>query len=152
MSIESWSHHVKAISLQNIAPHFITVQLAQAILESGRGTSVLFLKANNPYGIKYRKELERLAIPLEIKASDGIGVYAKFNDFDSATTGYWVFINRVRYRGWELTKDENQFIKHLVDKGYAGNGEAHQASYLGKLRSILPEARHIVRLFRGLYL
>ncbi|MFP4415055.1 hypothetical protein [Coleofasciculus sp.] len=57
----SWSDYVLAVATTEEIPiryrKLRLVQLAQAIVESGRGTSQLFQKAGNPGGLKWRDKM-----------------------------------------------------------------------------------------------
>ena len=74
--------------------HLKPVQLAQAILESGRGGSDLFQLHGNPFGMKYRHEMNTIAVPIQYTAHDGVDVYCKFDNLQDAVDGYWQFIDR----------------------------------------------------------
>ena len=68
--------------------HLKPVQLAQAILESGRGGSDLFQLYGNPFGMKYRHEMNTIAVPIQYTAHDGVDVYCKFDNLQDAVDGY----------------------------------------------------------------
>ena len=68
--------------------HLKPVQLAQAILESGRGSSDLFRSHGNPFGMKYRREMCGIAIPIQYSAHDGDDVYCKFDTLQDADRAF----------------------------------------------------------------
>jgi N-acetylmuramoyl-L-alanine amidase len=58
------------------------VQLAQAILESGRGKSDLFTLHINPYGMKFRREMRSIADQVIYTDSAGeTDIYCKFDNY-----------------------------------------------------------------------
>lgn len=77
------------------------VTLAQWILESGRGTSELATKHLNFAGLKWRSEMVGFAVPVEYEAHDGTEFYCKFASVDAFIIGYWKFLSRSPYKGWE---------------------------------------------------
>lgn len=140
----SWRSHVHAIANQDIANFLKTAQLSQAMLESGRGTSLLFLQHCNPYGLKYRSEMHVIAKSILYRTQDGVDNYCQFHCEKDAAIGYWMFINRRVYDGWKQAENEHQFIAHLVACGYAGGNDNARAAYLSKVFSLFPESRHIL--------
>ena len=61
----NWDDFVRILKNTDIEFHHLKlVQLAQAILESGRGSSDLFRLHGNPFGMKYRREMCGVAIPI----------------------------------------------------------------------------------------
>ncbi|MDJ0525290.1 MAG: N-acetylmuramoyl-L-alanine amidase, partial [Microcystis sp. M53600_WE12] len=59
--IFSWTDYVRAVATTEQIPtryrKLRVVQLAQAIVESARGTSKLFQEAGNPGGLKWRDKI-----------------------------------------------------------------------------------------------
>jgi N-acetylmuramoyl-L-alanine amidase len=85
-SMFRWEDFVRTLDESRIEfEHLKVIQLSQAILESGRGQSDLFQQHANPYGMKYRREMSQIAIPITYRASDGEDVYCKFDDLA------WIF-------------------------------------------------------------
>ena len=74
--------------------------LAQWILESGYGQSALARQHFNFGGLKWRKEMEGLATPVDYDAHDGKDKYCKFASIERFIEGYWRFIDRSPYAGW----------------------------------------------------
>lgn len=137
-----WRCFVKNLAKQNIEDYFKIVQLAQAMLESGRGTSTLFLKYCNPYGLKYRKEMGSISVPVIYKEDK----YCSFLSEEIAVQGYWTFISRGIYKGWERSNTKNAFLAHLIRSGYIEGGGRERALYREKIAKLFPEATHILRV------
>lgn len=99
---DKWSQFVRVLKSTAIQyPQLKVAQLAQAIVESGRGKSELFSIHNNPYGLKWRTEMSAIAQSVSYQAHDGLDSYCKFKTLEDAVKGYWLFIGREPYRGWE---------------------------------------------------
>lgn len=126
------------IELQNSAaltPAAKTVALAQANLESARGTSVLYTEHTNPFGMKYRPRIATFADPVNYVASDGVGTYAAFASNKDAVAGYALFVETGPYPAPDDDSEE-AYVDALVAGGYATD-----PAYKSKLMSLLPEAR-----------
>ncbi|WP_166359397.1 N-acetylmuramoyl-L-alanine amidase [Pseudomonas akapageensis] len=111
----------------NIAfPALKPVTLAQWILESGRGTSDLATQHLNFGGLKWRSEMVGFATSVAYQAHDGLDFYCKFASLDAFILGYWKFLSRSPYKGWEVhaavsPEDFIRFIGHIYTPaaGYA---------------------------------
>jgi hypothetical protein len=138
---DKWLEFIRLLKTASIEyPLLKPAQLAQAILESGRGKSQLFLQHNNPYGMKWRREMQSVAIPTQYIAHDGQEEYCKFTTLENAVHGYWNFINRTPYKGWKLyTHNPDTYLKFIVEAGYSQDKE-----YLNKLLRLLPEATDLL--------
>jgi hypothetical protein len=135
-----WQEFINVLKAANIPyPQLKPAQLAQAILESGRGTSELFLEHNNPYGLKWRREMSEIAQNVSYKAHDGVDDYCKFQTLEDAVKGYWLFIGRKPYQGWEQYSSPEDYLKFIVGCGYCPD-----KAYANKVISILPEARKLL--------
>lgn len=147
MTNYSWKSFVQLLSKQSQIPiELRTAQLSQAILESGRGNSVLFKFYGNPYGMKYRSELKEVSTPIKLEVSNGIDVYCCFPTEKIAVGAYWMFLNRSVYAGWEKMKTSEDFVRFLLACGYAGDDKNHQQDYFSQISKILPEASHILQV------
>ncbi|MBO9622249.1 MAG: N-acetylmuramoyl-L-alanine amidase [Sphingomonas sp.] len=82
-------------------PHLKPVTLAQWLLESGRGTSDLAKLHYNFGGLKWRPEMGLFATRVLYNAHDGQDAYCKFATLENFIAGYWAFIGRAPYSGWE---------------------------------------------------
>ena len=81
----NWNNFVQVLASTDIEVEDLKVaQLAQAILESGRGTSKLFKLHGNPFGMKYRPGMSQIASPIEYDASDETDTYCKFTTLSDA--------------------------------------------------------------------
>lgn len=118
-------------------PSLKPVCMAQWILESGRGTSTLFRAHNNAGGMKWRKEMEGYATPVDYQAHDGMDTYCKFASLEAWVRGYWRFIERSPYAGWrEAAKGgAKSYISFLKVSGYAEDPD-----YVNKVMALIPEA------------
>ncbi|MEN0040331.1 MAG: glucosaminidase domain-containing protein [Pseudomonadota bacterium] len=123
-----------------MAPNLKAVTLAQWILESARGTSDLAIKHFNFGGLKFRAEMVGYAEPVDYEAHDGLDTYCGFASVDQFITGYWRFISRSVYSGWEdYSEDPAGYIRFLKSKGYAGDPD-----YVSKVLSLLDEAEDLL--------
>lgn len=96
-------------------PSLKAVTLAQWILESGRGTSRLAVDHLNFAGLKWRSEMVGYATPVTYAAHDGIDFYCKFSSLEGFITGYWKFLSRSPYEGWDTYAAESPeaFIRFI---------------------------------------
>lgn len=123
------------------------VTVAQWMHESGRGGSLLFQKHNNAFGMKYRPELSPFAFAVKYGAHDGIDTYAEFHSLSDAIKGYWTFINRSVYDGWENHAGSGYtFLKYIFNKGYATD-----PNYVEKVLRLLPEAEELLNEVNAKY-
>lgn len=122
------------------APGLRALTLAQWILESGRGTSALAQQHANFGGLKWREEMEGYATPVTYGAHDGVDTYCAFTNVQAFIQGYWRFIGRSVYAGWEaFSNDPFGYIGFLKARGYAAD-----AAYPAKVLALLPEAEALL--------
>jgi N-acetylmuramoyl-L-alanine amidase len=151
--IFSWLDYVRAVATTQGIPaqahQLRIVQLAQAIVESGRGTSQLFKEAGNPGGLKWRNNIDgnytdkithqiRLTTPSEPNGCD----WCHWKTAEQAAMGYWRFITRPNspYQGWETYKsDPDGYLQHIWEKGYASD-----PNYVSKVKKVFPEAQDLL--------
>lgn len=120
-------------------PHLKEVTLAQWMLESGRATSALAREHYNFGGLKWRPEMAPYATRVSYEAHDGKSWYCKFPTIESFINGYWAFINRSPYTGWEEhISDGEDYIKFIgpiytPTDGYADN-----------ILELVPEAKSLL--------
>ena len=110
---ELFDNLISTYKSMNIAfPDLKPVTVAQWILESGRGESSLATMHLNFAGLKWREEMVGFAIPVQHEAHDGIDFYCKFASLREFVTGYWKFLTREPYEGWETRAEQgpNEFI------------------------------------------
>lgn len=103
--------------------------LAQLLLESAKGTSELAVKANNYFGLKYKKGRCPTATGIYEKygseqLTDGSYQYSrmqwcKFKDLDGCIVGYLDFINNSRYSNLKNVTDPKEYLEKIKADGYA---------------------------------
>ena len=125
-----WNDFVRVLRDTELEFHHLKpVQLAQAILESGRGGSDLFQLHGNPFGMKYRHEMNTIAVPIQYTAHDGVDVYCKFDNLQDAVDGYWQFIDRPVYSGWRTSvATAEDYILFIAFAGYVGGDDAAKST------------------------
>jgi N-acetylmuramoyl-L-alanine amidase len=134
-------------------PDLITVTLAQWLLESARGTSELATRYFNFGGLKWRSEMAAgaggddrgAARPVLYDAHDGRDDYCRFSDPENFIFGYWRFIGRSPYRGYErFGSDPEGYIQFLKERGYAADPR-----YVSKVLSLLTDAQDLLKKVSG---
>ena len=122
-----------AMYVQRYAPSYsIEVHspiIAQAILESGKGTSELALNANNFFGLKYREGRCKTCIGIYHKVGseqnpDGSYTssamkWCKFADMENGVIGYFDFINIKNYANLKGVSDPKTYLELIKADGYA---------------------------------
>jgi N-acetylmuramoyl-L-alanine amidase len=118
--------------------------VAQAILESGRGTSRVSRECKNFWGMKMRPELESLAVGKRVEVTsedEGFAVFAAFESVGNAIKGWLKFLTRSYYAGWEEHKDNAyEFIRHI------GKSWCPRADYADEVIKLIPEARRLLNI------
>lgn len=112
--------------------------LAQAIKESGFGTSELAVNANNILGIKYKEGRTPVAIGSYTKASgeyvggnlvSQISKFAAFKSWEDCITGYFQFLrSSAAYDNLFDVTDARAYCDMITVDGYAGNNENYGKS------------------------
>lgn len=140
--VPTWSELVEAARAAVIpAPGLRAATLAQWVLESGRGGSELARRHGNFAGLKWRPEMEGFATRISYGAHDGTDFYCAFPSASAFIDGYWRFLGRSVYDGWQAHADDPRgFLKFLKGRGYAGD-----PNYVEKVMQILPEAEALLR-------
>lgn len=151
-----WQDFVQALKEASIEVNNLkVVQLAQGILESGRGGSELFKLHCNPYGMKFRREMRAIADQVVYTDSAGeTDIYCKFDNPVDAVEGYWKFIDRSPYSGWRTSSSNPQdYTKFIAYAGYIGgpfNGSQadreQKDNYTTKVINLFPEARGLLNI------
>ncbi|HEY7491117.1 MAG TPA: N-acetylmuramoyl-L-alanine amidase [Candidatus Tectomicrobia bacterium] len=118
-------------------PTLKPVTVAQWILESGRGTSRLATEHLNFAGLKWRSEMVGFATPVAHEAHDGLDFYCQFASLDAFIVGYWKFLSRAPYNGWEERAAESPeaFIRFI---GPIYNPAGH--TYVDQILALVAEA------------
>ena len=113
-------------SLDIAFPALKPVTVAQWILESGRGSSRLATEHLNFGGLKWRSEMIGFATPVDFEAHDGLDFYCKFASLDAFIVGYWRFLARSPYEGWEEHAEHGaEAFFHFIGPIYNPSGDAY---------------------------
>ena len=139
--MHSWNELVEeARTAETPAPGLRIITLAQWILESARGTSVLAREHANFGALKWRDEMKGFATPVTYGAHDGFDTYCSFENPRAFIRGYWQFIARSVYSGWEeFANDPKGYVEFLKSRNYAADG-----AYVAKVLSLMSEATELV--------
>lgn len=120
-------------------PKLRAVTLAQWALESGRGSSALAREHYNFGGLKWRKEMTPYATKVKYAAHDGEEFYCKFATLESFVAGYWAFLNRSPYSGWEANvATPEKFIRFI------GPTYTPRPDYADAVLALVPEAEALL--------
>lgn len=103
--------------------------IAQAILESNKGTSELAVNAHNYFGLKYRKGRCKTCVGIYHKVgseqnSDGSYTtsameWCKFGSMEDGVIGYFDFTNISTYSNLKGVTDPRQYLENIKADGYA---------------------------------
>lgn len=103
--------------------------IAQAVLESGYGTSELAVNAHNYFGLKYREGRCKACIGIYHKVgseqnADGSYTssamqWCKFKDMENGVIGYFDFINIPNYKNLKGVTDPREYLENIKADGYA---------------------------------
>ena len=115
------------------------VTLAQWILESGRATSELATEHFNFGGLKWRSEMSPFATRVSYQAHDGVDDYCKFANIESFISGYWAFIGRAPYAGWEDHAGSGEDYIRFIGSKYTPT-----PGYANRVLELVPEARTLL--------
>lgn len=132
MSNEQFIKEIAAL-IQKYAPSYgievCSPVIAQAILESGYGTSELAVNAHNYFGLKYREGRCKTCIGVyhmtgSEQNADGSYTssamqWCKFSDMENGVIGYFDFINISNYKNLKGITDPRQYLENIKADGYA---------------------------------
>lgn len=103
--------------------------IAQAILESAKGTSELAVNANNFHGLKYRPGRCPTSKGYYVKVgseqnadgsySSSVMKWCKFDDMENGVIGYFDFINISNYANLKGVTDPREYLENIKADGYA---------------------------------
>ena len=100
--------------------------IAQAIIESGWGSSVLARKYNNYFGLKCGSSWKGGSVNMATREEYKPGVvtnirdnFRTYEDFDAGIRGYFEFINRSRYANLKRVKNPEEYVRRIKADGYA---------------------------------
>ncbi|MFL9840749.1 N-acetylmuramoyl-L-alanine amidase [Sphingomonas sp. ST-64] len=116
-----------------------SVTLAQWLLESGRGGSDLAKLHYNFGGLKWRPEMAGHATKVRYQAHDGADDYCKFATLEGFIRGYWVFIDRAPYSGWETNVATPEDYIRFIGPIYTPT-----PGYADKVIALMPEAAKLL--------
>ena len=104
--------------------------IAQAILESGWGSSVLASKYNNYFGLKCGGAWKGKSVNMATQEEYTVGVmtcirdnFRVFDDFDDGIRGYFEFINYSRYANLKGVASPEEYCRRLKADGYAASSK-----------------------------
>jgi N-acetylmuramoyl-L-alanine amidase len=120
-------------------PQLREVTLAQWMLESRRATSALAKEHYNFGGLKWRPEMKPYATRVSYEAHDGRDWYCKFATIESFINGYWAFIDRSPYTGWEEHINSGEDYIRFIGPIYTPT-----AGYADKVLRLVPEAKSLL--------
>ena len=132
MSNEQFIKEIAAL-IQKYAPSYgievCSPVIAQAILESGYGTSELAVNAHNYFGLKYREGRCKTCIGVyhmtgSEQNADGSYTssamqWCKFSDMENGVIGYFDFTNISNYKNLKGITDPRQYLENIKADGYA---------------------------------
>lgn len=122
-----------AAYIKEYAPKYgievVSPVIAQAILESGYGTSELAVNAHNYFGLKYREGRCKTCIGVyhmtgSEQNADGSYTssamqWCKFSDMESGVIGYFDFTNISNYKNLKGITDPRQYLENIKADDYA---------------------------------
>lgn len=117
-------------------PQLKAVTLAQWILESGWGESNLAKNHYNFGGLKWRTEMTGFATRILYQANDGPDYYCQFAGLERFIRGYWRFIDRSPYTGWEERTDSGEEFIRFVGPVYSPS-----PGYVDRVLALVDEAQ-----------
>jgi N-acetylmuramoyl-L-alanine amidase len=120
-------------------PQLRAVTLAQWMLESGRGTSKLAKEHYNFGGLKWRREMAAFATKVRYEAHDGADDYCKFATMENFIRGYWAFLDRAPYTGWEEHVETGEDFIRFIGPVYTPS-----KNYADRVLALVPEAEALL--------
>lgn len=131
-------------------PHLNAMILAQAIHETADFTSLLATNHKNTHGMKWRTPpMEKYAAPITVKVPSETKpvTFCHFNTWENAVKGYFLFLSRAPYAGWEGHVDSGEsFIKFI---GPIWCPPSADPKYIEKVMRHLPKAKADLLAFEG---
>ena len=115
--------------------------IAQAIIESGWGSSVLASKYNNYFGLKCGSSWKGGSVNMTTREEYKPGVvtnirdnFRTYDDFDAGIRGYFEFISRSKYANLKGVTNPREYCEKLKSDGYATS-----SSYVDTLMRVIQE-------------
>jgi hypothetical protein len=156
----SFQDLVKAVANTPIQfPNLKAVMLAQSIMESGREETLLARLHNNHHGLKYRPEMDGFATAIEYYTDSepsGHDIFCEFASKEDEVKGYWHFMSRSPYEGWEAhTATARDYLNFIAPTycppGYKPewaekHGGLNYTEYI--VQKLLPEAEKLLAEYK----
>ena len=137
-----WYRLITSVKASSMTEAMKVACVAQAIVESGRGTSRVTSECCNFWGIKMRHEIAGLAVGKVVAVTsevEGYATFASFKSTDDAVKGWLLFLTREYYKRWEEHKDDSaDFMYHI------GKSWCPVDGYADKVITLFPEARNLL--------
>ena len=115
--------------------------IAQAIVESGWGESVLASKYNNYFGLKCGSSWKGSSVNMATREEYKPGVvtnirdnFRTYEDFDAGIRGYFEFISYSRYANLKGVTNPREYCEKIKSDGYATS-----SSYVDTLMRVIQE-------------
>lgn len=115
--------------------------IAQAIVESGWGSSVLASRYNNYFGLKCGSSWKGCSVNMATREEYKPGVmtnirdnFRTYEDFDAGIRGYFEFISYSRYANLKGVTNPREYCEKLKSDGYATS-----SSYVDTLMRVIQE-------------
>lgn len=126
-------------------PHLKAVTIAQWTLESAYGHSKLSTEHFNFGGLKWRREMQGYATKIRYETNEGPDDFCKFVSLEAFIKGYWKFMSRLPYRGWEThAMSEEDYISFISPIYCPGD-----IAYSEKVLNLLPGARRLLTVIEA---
>lgn len=100
--------------------------IAQAILESGWGRSVLAIRYHNYFGLKCGGSWNGKSVNMATKEEYKVGMltvirdnFRVYDSMEDGVKGYFDFINTRRYANLKGVKDPEEYVRRIKSDGYA---------------------------------
>jgi N-acetylmuramoyl-L-alanine amidase len=156
----SFQDYVRAVAKTKTAfPQLKACMLAQSIMEAGREETDLAKLHNNHHGLKYRPEMEGYATPIDYATKSepsGRAVFCKFPSKEAEVKGYWHFMGRDPYKGFEAhTATPREYLNFIgptycppgFTKEWAKkHGGLNYTEYI--VQKLLPEAEKLLAQYK----
>ncbi|MEQ1861605.1 MAG: N-acetylmuramoyl-L-alanine amidase [Chthoniobacteraceae bacterium] len=128
-------------------PQLKAISIAQWLLESARGSSRLCSEHFNFGGLKFRSEMAGLATPVQFTTThDGTDTYCRFATLENFCRGYWRFMARAPYEGFENHVATGEAYIRFVGPIYApAPADAGNVGYADKVIALLGEASALLK-------
>lgn len=121
-------------------PQLKPVTLAHWLLASSKGTSRLAESHYNFAALEWRPEMNGFATRSAVTVGGVEGFYCHFASLESFITGYWRFLDRAPYTGWEEHTRTGEDFFNFIGPTIGGS-----AGYADGVLALMPEADQLLR-------